>query len=64
MTRYQSTCTHGGKPCPKVIQAVPLPSLHEAHNRASCLPSLAVGAFIVGIALLEGAVPAFVGMIR
>lgn len=63
MTRYQ-TCTHGGKPCPKVYQALPLPSLHEAHNRASCLPSLAVGAFILGIAFLEGAVPLVVAALR
>ena len=64
MTRYQTTCRHGGKPCPKVIQAIPLPSVHEATHRASCLPSLIVGAIVAGIALLEGVVPAIVAAIR
>jgi hypothetical protein len=59
VTAYQG-CTHGGKPCPKVIQAIPLPSVQEATHRASCLPSLIVGAFVLGLAFLEGAVPAFV----
>jgi hypothetical protein len=54
-------CTHGGKPCPKVIQALPMPSVHEAHNRASCLPTLAVAAFIVGMATLSELVPTVAG---
>ena len=62
MTRYQTTCRHGGKPCPKVIQAIPIrsQSVHEATHRASCLPSLIVGAIVAGIAFLEGIVPAIV----
>lgn len=56
-------CSHGGKPCPKVMQAIPLPSVHEATHRASCLPSLIVGAFVLGIAFLEGAVPALVAVL-
>ena len=57
-------CSHGGKPCPKVIQAIPMPSVHEATSRASCLPSLIVAAIVVGIAFLEGAVPAVVAVLR
>lgn len=60
MTGYQR-CTHGGKPCPKVIQALPMPSVHEATSRSSCLPSLIVGALVVGLAFLNEAVPAAVG---
>lgn len=64
--RFQAHCTHGGRPCPKVIQAIPLPSVREAHNSASCLPSLIVGAVVVGLFLLEGLVPriaAFLGSV-
>lgn len=59
--RYQTRCTHGGKPCPKVIQALPMTSVHEATSRASCLPSLVVGALILGLAFLNQAVPAAAG---
>jgi hypothetical protein len=59
---YQ-TCRHGGKPCPKVIQAIPLASVHESTHRASCLPTIAVALFILGIAALETGVPALVGAI-
>jgi hypothetical protein len=59
---YQ-TCRHGGKPCPKVYQALPMHSLNEARSRASCLPTIAVALFILGIAALETGVPALVGAI-
>lgn len=59
MTAYQH-CTHGGKACPKVIQALPMPSIHEATHSRSCLPSVIVGAIVVAIALLNEAVPAAV----
>ena len=49
---------------PRVIQAIPLDSVREASNRASCLPSLIVAALFVGIAFLEGAVPAAVAVLR
>ena len=57
-------CTHGGRPCPKVYQALPMHSLNEATSRASCLPSVIVGAIVLGIAFLEMAVPAVVAVIR
>lgn len=60
MTGYQR-CTHGGKPCPKIIQALPMPSVQEATHRSSCLPSLIVGALVVVLAILNEAVPAAVG---
>lgn len=62
MTAYQP-CTHGGKPCPKVIQALPMPSVHEATHRSSCLPSLIVAGLFVGMALLSELVPAVAGAI-
>ena len=49
---------------PRVIQAIPMPSVHEATHRASCLPSVIVGAIVLGIAFLEGIVPGLVGMVR
>lgn len=60
MTTYQH-CTHGGKPCPRVIQAYPLPS---AEPRRPVWPSLIVGGFVLGIAILEGIVPVVVSWIR
>jgi hypothetical protein len=59
---YQQ-CSHGGKPCPKVMQAIPLPSVHEATHRASCLPSLIVAGLIVGMAILSELVPTVAGAI-
>jgi hypothetical protein len=57
-------CTHGGRSCPRVIQAIPLQSVHEAHNRASCLPTLIVAAFVLGLAALEAIVPAVAAVLR
>lgn len=48
---------------PKVIQALPMQSVHEATSRASCLPSLIVGGLVLGLAFLEGAVPVVAGLI-
>ena len=56
-------CSHGGRPCPRVIQAVPLESVREATHRASCLPSLMVGGLIVGMAILSELVPTVAGAI-
>jgi hypothetical protein len=49
---------------PQSIRSLPMRPLHEATSRASCLPSVIVGALLLGLAFLEGAVPAVVGMIR
>lgn len=61
--RYQVSCRHGGKPCPKIIQAIPLRSVQEAHRRPSCLPSLLVAGLIVGMAILSELVPTVAGAI-
>ena len=61
--RFQSRCTHGGRPCPRIIQAIPLQSVQEAHRRPSCLPSLIVAGLIVGMALLSELVPTVAGAI-
>ena len=59
-------CRHCSAPAhtPRALQAIPLPSVQEATHRASCLPSVIVGAVILGIAFLEGVVPAVVGLVR
>lgn len=48
---------------PRVIQALPLPSVHEATRRPSCLPSLIVGGLVLSLAFLEQAVPTIAGVI-
>ena len=42
---------------PRTIQAVPLPS---AEPRRPVWPSLIVGGFVLGIAVLEGLIPALI----
>ena len=61
--RFQTRCTHGGRACPKIIQAIPLQSVQDAHRRPSCLPSLLVAALIVGMAILSELVPTVAGAI-
>lgn len=56
-------CQHGGRPCPRVIQAIPLDSVHAAAHRRSCLPSLIVGGLVLGVTVLEGLVPTVAGAI-
>lgn len=56
-------CRHCGTrhATPRVIQAIPLPS---AESRRPVWPTLVVGGFVLGIALLEGLVPVIVSAIR
>lgn len=66
MNGYSATnqrCRHGGRACPRLIHAVPLASVQEAHRRPSCLPTLIVAAFILGLAVLEQTVPVIAGAI-
>ena len=53
------TCRTCGMPhhTPRTLQAIPLPS---AEQRRSVWPSLIVGGFVLGIAVLNGLVPAIV----
>ena len=60
--RQLTTCTHGGRPCPRVIQAVPI---HRAQaERAGCAPAVAalvVVALLLVLAFAERVVPAIAG---
>jgi hypothetical protein len=54
-------CTHGGRPCPRVIQALPMTPLEP--TRRPLWPTFVVAGVVVGIAILEGAVPALVALL-
>ena len=47
-------CTHGGKPCPRVFQAVPM----QPVERRPWWPSLVVAGIFLGIAIANGLIPA------
>jgi hypothetical protein len=61
----QARCLHCKAPShtPRALRAIPLPSVHEATHRSSCLPSLIVAGLFVGMALLSELVPAVAGAI-
>ena len=56
--RYQSRCTHGGRACPRVIQAVPMASAERRHR--PLWPTVVVVGIFLAIAVLNGLVPAIV----
>lgn len=59
-TSDRRQCDHGGRTCPRIIQAIPLPSVERPRDLSRRIATLIVAGFFLLIAVANGLVPAFV----
>ena len=60
--QYQTRCDHGGRPCPRIFQAIPVEE--EAPRRRPAVATIIVVGLLAAVTILEGIVPRIAEMIR